>query len=150
MYSPTEMVYVPTGSFSLGSGGAGTSEFYQYPTTPGTYTVSSENAITVGASAGNLYYASSTYGGDQSGPIPGSFPKGFAAFYCMKYDITQEQYVDFEYAYLHTTDHTDGSLTRFGGRDEGDDHRDYLSQRDRGTVSWQRGDISSIRLRFNG
>ena len=90
-----EMVYVPQGSFSLGSGGTGTSEFYQSPTTPGTYTVSSENAITVGTNAGNVYYASSDYGGDRSGPIPAAFPKGYTAFYCMKYGITQEQYVDF-------------------------------------------------------
>jgi len=51
-----EMVYVPQGSFSLGSGGSEANHFYSYPTTTNTYTVSSENAITVGTTAGNLYY----------------------------------------------------------------------------------------------
>ena len=29
------------------------------------------------------------------GPIPADFPKGFNAFYCMKYEVSQEQYVAF-------------------------------------------------------
>lgn len=90
-----EMVYVPLGTFSAGSGGTETSAFYSYPTTTNVYSISSENAITVGTSAGNLYYASSANSGDQSGPIPAAFPKGYEDFYCMKYEITQEQYVNF-------------------------------------------------------
>jgi len=107
-----EMVYVPQGSFALGSGGSfvgawgsdgcGKQPFYLYPTTTATYPVTSENAITIGTSPGNLYYAANegytpvpTYGGDQSGPIPAAFPKGFNAFYCMKYEISQQEYVDF-------------------------------------------------------
>jgi hypothetical protein len=93
-----EMVYIPTNAFYLGSGGTEVSHFYQYTdgvqtTTP--YLVSSETAITVGQSAGNLWYDSSTYGGDRGNPIPAAFPKGYAAFYCMKYEISQGQYVDF-------------------------------------------------------
>jgi len=90
-----EMVYIPTNAFYVGSGGTETSPFYTYPTTTNAYLISSENAITVGTGTGNLYYASSTYGGDQAGPIPAAFPKGYAAFYCMKYDISQGQYADF-------------------------------------------------------
>ncbi len=90
-----EMCYIPQGAFSLGSGGAETSAFYSYPTTTNPYTVSSEGAITVGTSAGNLYYPSSPYGGDQSGPVPAAFPKGYNAFYIMKYEASQGQYADF-------------------------------------------------------
>jgi len=90
-----EMVYVPQGSFELGSGGTEVDPFYLYPTTTNTYTVSNENAITVGTTAGNLYYATVQNGGDQAGPIPAAFPKGFDAFYCMKYEISQEQYAEF-------------------------------------------------------
>jgi formylglycine-generating enzyme required for sulfatase activity len=90
-----EMVYVPQGSFYVGSGGAEFSAFYHYPTTTNPYLVSSENAITVGTATDNLYYLFYVEGGDQGGPIPAAFPKGFAAFYCMKYEITQQQYVDF-------------------------------------------------------
>jgi hypothetical protein len=40
-----EMVYVPQGSFSVGSGGAETDAFFTYPDTTQPYTISSENAI---------------------------------------------------------------------------------------------------------
>ena len=97
-----EMVYVPGGNFYVGSGGSETSAFYQYPTSTEEYQITSEAEITVGTTNGNLYYPSSSYGGDQSGPIPAAFPKGYAAFYCMKYEISQRQYVDF----LNTLDDT--------------------------------------------
>ena len=89
-----EMVYVAQGSFELGSGGSESVAFYKYPTTTNTYTVSSEAAFPVGTTAGNLYYPSS-FTDDQSGPILAAFPKGYNAFYCMKYEITQEQYAEF-------------------------------------------------------
>ncbi|MCX6162622.1 MAG: hypothetical protein NTV87_14980 [Ignavibacteriae bacterium] len=73
-----EMVYVPTGSFSAGSGGS-SPEFTLttintfianiaggYPTGPGTLT-----------------------------PVNATWPNGYNAFYCMKYEIMQQQYVDF-------------------------------------------------------
>lgn len=88
-----EMVYVPQGSFVVGSGGTEKYAFYTYPTTTNPYTIGSEAAITVGTSTGNLYYPK--FGGDQSGPIPEAFPKGYNAFYCMKYEITQSQYIAF-------------------------------------------------------
>ncbi|MBZ0243306.1 MAG: formylglycine-generating enzyme family protein, partial [Bacteroidales bacterium] len=90
-----EMVYVPQGDFYAGSGGAETSAFYTSPITTNPYQITSEGAITVGTTSGNLYYASSDSGGDQGGPIPADFPKGYAGFYCQKYEITQQQYVDF-------------------------------------------------------
>ncbi|MCX6165082.1 MAG: hypothetical protein NTU73_09555 [Ignavibacteriae bacterium] len=90
-----EHVYVPQGSFYIGSGGTETSAFYKYPTTTNAYQIINEDAITVGTAIDNLYYASSTYGGDRLGPIPFSFPKGYNAFYCMKYEISQQGYVDF-------------------------------------------------------
>ena len=90
-----EMVYIPTNAFYVGSGGTETSPFYTYPTTTNAYLIGSENAITVGTTSSNLYYASSTYGGDQAGPVPAAFPKGYAAFYMMKYEISQGEYVDF-------------------------------------------------------
>jgi formylglycine-generating enzyme required for sulfatase activity len=89
-----ETVWVPQGSFVVGSGGSATSEFYTH-TTNGPFQISSENQITVGTSSGNLYYPSSTYGGDRAGPIPAAFPKGYAGFYCMKYEISQGDYRDF-------------------------------------------------------
>lgn len=91
-----EMVYVPTGAFYLGSGGSEAGAFYsQHSNQP--FLVQSGNAITVGSNAGQLYYncANSNACGDQSGPIPASFPNGYSAFYAMKHEASQQFYVDF-------------------------------------------------------
>ena len=93
-----EMVYVPQGSYYLGDGSS-TGTFYTAPNFNTPYEVTAENAaITVGNAAGNLNYSIGGSGCgscDQAGPIPAAFPKGFNAFYCMKYEIAQLQYVEF-------------------------------------------------------
>jgi hypothetical protein len=90
-----EHVYIPQGSFYAGSGGTETSAFYKYPSTANPYQITSESEIQVGSMTDYLNYALSTYGGDGLGPIPVAFPKGYNAFYCMKYEISQQGYVDF-------------------------------------------------------
>jgi len=93
-----EMVYVTGGSFRLGSGAASTAnnDFFMQPNFGGIYQVTSEAAISIGAGTGNLWYSNNNgEGGDQGGPVPAAFPKGFTSFYCMKYEITQGDYVDF-------------------------------------------------------
>lgn len=94
-----EMVYVLQGSFTLGSGGTEEGHFYSYPNTSDTYVVNSEGEISVGQSAGSLYYGDSVefddHFGDHGTPIPDAFPKGHADFYMMKHEIAQQDYVDF-------------------------------------------------------
>lgn len=85
-----EMVYVPEGSFNIGSGGDEWGHFYTYGGN-NAYEITSEGAITTGTTSGNLWAG----GYIGAGTIPADFPKGYAAFYCMKYEITQEQYVKF-------------------------------------------------------
>lgn len=72
-----EMVYIPEGKFELGDG-----------ISHGTF-----NSITIDNSTEALTPA--VVGGGIHSTIPTEFPKGYAAFYCMKYEITQQQYVDF-------------------------------------------------------
>jgi formylglycine-generating enzyme required for sulfatase activity len=91
-----EMVYVPQGSFSAGDGN-GTS-FGSYTSLGATanapYAITSENAISnlAGKDAtGDIPLATGT----TSPTIPTDFPKGFAGFYCMKYEVSQGQYVQF-------------------------------------------------------
>jgi formylglycine-generating enzyme required for sulfatase activity len=90
---------VPQGSFYVGSGGTEPGGFYKYPTTTNPYQITNDGEITVGTSTDNLYYVPSgsggSWNGDGLGPIPSSFPKGYNAFYCMKYEITQQGYVNF-------------------------------------------------------
>jgi formylglycine-generating enzyme required for sulfatase activity len=91
-----EMVNVPQGFFYVGSGGTEVGGVYNYPNPSVPYLINTEAAINVNQFNGSLFYESITYAsGDQSGPIPANFPKGFKAFYCMKYEITQAQYVAF-------------------------------------------------------
>ena len=97
-----EMVYIPEGAYPLGSNFSGTeaNHFYtlaspqfpvQFP-----YSVQSENAIPVSSTPGDLYYTNTPgNGGDQLGPIPAAYPKGFAAFWIMKYEITEDQWICF-------------------------------------------------------
>jgi len=90
-----EMVYVPQGKFNLGSGGIETNHFIEGSTT-NPYNVASEAAITIANTAGNLYYSSTNgIGGDLAGPIPANYPKGYNAYWLMKYECSQQQYVDF-------------------------------------------------------
>ncbi|MDN3666817.1 SUMF1/EgtB/PvdO family nonheme iron enzyme [Algibacter miyuki] len=95
-----EMVYVPEGPFFLGGGtGDERAKFYSGNLNT-SYNVTSENAISISNGNGNLYYDAGSIlsGGDQLGPIPASYPKGYNAFYCMKYEATQGQVV----AYFNT------------------------------------------------
>ncbi len=86
-----EMVYVPSGAFSLGTAGSEAGHFFAGGTN-NAYNVASEAAITVANTPTNLFYASS---GDALGPIPAAYPKGFAAVWFMKYECCQQQYTDF-------------------------------------------------------
>jgi len=91
-----EMVYVNKGAFKVGSGSKDeNSAFYAYPDSTLPYAITSENAITSGQQNGSLYYKKHFYAAPYYGVIPAEFPKGFNPFWCMKFEITQGQYVDF-------------------------------------------------------
>jgi len=83
-----EMVYIPEGAFYLGSGGSESHHFFTYPHSTSPYLVTSENGIPAGGFEGQLY-------GYPVSDTPTAYPKGHAAFYCMKYEITQGQYATF-------------------------------------------------------
>jgi len=101
-----EMVYVPDGSFTVGdngnSGGTGSaaavSQFYKFVSGANTgYEISSENSLSIqgyGTNNHNVLTADNANGGNV-GTISASFPKGYKGFYCMKYECSQQQYVDF-------------------------------------------------------
>ncbi|MFK7924350.1 MAG: SUMF1/EgtB/PvdO family nonheme iron enzyme [Bacteroidia bacterium] len=95
-----EMVYVPQGAYPLGGGsGSEIGKLYQFAGLgqDNPYPVSSENPIPLGLNPGDLFYLAPSPWliGDQLGPIPAAFPKGYDAFYCMKYEVSQAQWIDF-------------------------------------------------------
>jgi len=97
-----EMVYIPEGAFFAGDNQASPAAFDQgsAPQEKDPWYIQSEGAIYVENTLENGYYYNSggNIGENSSGDefvIPASFPKGFSAFYIMKYEITQGQYADF-------------------------------------------------------
>jgi len=97
-----EMVYVPQGPFYAGDGTSIPANFRGQFSVTGSiapFNITSENAITLGGSnpvaMQNHNLISDDFSSSTSQILPPSYPKGFNAFYCMKYPITQEQYVDF-------------------------------------------------------
>jgi len=124
-----EMVYVPEGSFWVGgvqcSDSRFNTEFFYNSTTSELYHVSSNNAITSGLSCRD----------NPPGIIPESYPKGYNAFYIMKYEITQGQWVDF-FNTLSSTQKSNRDITDSTGKNS--DNELYGN-----TVSWTTGDASA-------
>lgn len=95
-----EMVYVPGGSFQIGDGDGSSSSTYAFK-------VPGEGVLPVGISAGGVMVSSlpSTNDDIDDSPVELSgtegleenqaFPTGYRAFYAMKYEITEAQWVDF-------------------------------------------------------
>ena len=90
-----EMVYVPQGSFWVGSGGTSVGEFREGGTEDQPFLVSSQSSISLGDGSGQLMWTEGGASGSPSGSTSASFPTGYEAFYVMKYQVTQGQYVDF-------------------------------------------------------
>lgn len=97
-----EMVYVPKGAYYLGGKGTADWQAYSFTTNGNTFgtpmVVTSENAITVD----NTTSSNTLWAYDKSDPkvimkgtLPAEFPKGYQAFYIMKYEMTQEAYCEF-------------------------------------------------------
>lgn len=110
-----EMVYVPRGEFAAGDGETtfgSTRACFRNGSSSSPLQITGEGALVLGGTtAGNL--ANNMPTSSQLNPIDdfsssstqnlsSSFPKGFNAFYCMKYEISQGQYRDF----LNTLNYT--------------------------------------------
>jgi len=123
-----EMVYVPTGTFEAGSSGTGTSEFVKTQ-------INTANATT--APSGSPLAGG--YPSGQSAPANASWPNGYSAFYCMKYDVSQGQWVDFfntlTAGQKTTRDITGGVLNSTGKASQGTVNRN--------TISWAGGSAAA-------
>lgn len=114
-----EMVYVPGGSFKVGDGSiTSVAGQFRNGSTNTPLTISSENALTLGGTTnGNLANNNNTgmntpddFNNTTTSTLPAAFPKGFNAFYCMKYEISQQQWIDF-FNVLNNTQKTNRDLT---------------------------------------
>ena len=96
-----EMVYVPQGAFYAGDGNSSSDYRFKAGSSDNNpWYVPSENAITTTNTSTNGYFyqSSGAINENSSGDIflvPASYPKGFASFYLMKYELTEGQWVSF-------------------------------------------------------
>ncbi|MEM8891151.1 MAG: SUMF1/EgtB/PvdO family nonheme iron enzyme [Bacteroidota bacterium] len=97
-----EMVYVPQGAFYAGDGQQDFGQF-EAGNSGQPFQITSEAAITLGGT--NLNNMSNNdainmlndddFNYTTTQTLPADFPKGYDAFYCMKYEGSQQQYADF-------------------------------------------------------
>jgi len=98
-----EMVYVPQGNLTVGTAGTEYGVFTQAndvssPRTP--FTITSTTPTLQGNNSSSSATRLSAIGsfdltGTTTASLASGFPTGYAGFYCMKYEMTQQQYVDF-------------------------------------------------------
>ncbi|MBK8712075.1 MAG: SUMF1/EgtB/PvdO family nonheme iron enzyme [Niastella sp.] len=93
-----EMVNIPQGAFNLGNASL---ESYHFKdgASGSWFPVTSENEITCGTASGQLY---ADYYFTSLPTIPAAYPKGFKSYWIMKYEFSNQQYLDF----LNTLDQT--------------------------------------------
>lgn len=100
------MVYVPQGAFWAGDGSTNHVEGqFSAGGSAKPFRIENEGAIQLGGedatrlntrdSIGMQLQACDDFNIDQKRRLPENFPKGYAAFYCMKREVTQQQYVNF-------------------------------------------------------
>ncbi len=139
-----EMVYIPQGGFYAGDTTNGTNgEFLWETSIPGV--INSETDImSFESSAGtaNAWYYTTDSGSDDVGSgtifmVSSSFPKGYAAFYVMKYEITEGQWVAF-FNTLTTVQKTTRDITSSTGKNSD-------AATNRNTLAWTSGDATTTR-----
>ncbi len=86
-----EMVYIPEGAFYLGDETAQNTMSSFDEGMP--YLMESEAAFELNTTEGLLVPSRISMPSPRT--VPSDYPKGYQAFYCMKYEITQAQYTDF-------------------------------------------------------
>jgi formylglycine-generating enzyme required for sulfatase activity len=142
-----EMVLVPGGSFQVGDGTTTSVQGqFRNGSTNTPLTIISEAALTLGGSAnGNLANNNSSgmitaddFNNTTSQLLPAAFPKGFNAFYCMKYEISQQQWIDF-FNVLDNTQKTNRDLTG-GTYNATGKASDAVTNRN--NISWSSGDAT--------
>lgn len=135
-----EMVYVPQGSFQLGDGTTNVVEGqFRNGSVNAPLTISSENAITLGGTgAGNLANNNASgmqiaddFSNSTTQNLAAAFPKGYNAFYSMKYEISQKQWIHF-FNLLDNNQKVNRDITSVKG--------DALVRRN--NISWSSGDAT--------
>lgn len=95
-----EMVFIPQGAFYAGDKNTSVASFFQGSSDADPWYITSESPLTASDLPSDSYYYASNgnVGEDITGAtftLSDNFPKGYGAFYAMKYEITEGQWVEF-------------------------------------------------------
>ncbi len=97
-----EMVYIPQGSFNLGSGGGEAGSFTNGSAVGSSFSIpfqiNSESELYLAPFSGflwSLHEGSLSMSMGAEGVLPSLYPKGYNGFYIMKHELSQKCYVDF-------------------------------------------------------
>jgi len=146
-----EMVYIPQAGFFAGDNATSTAAFRQGSSDNDPWWIGSESAISVTNSAGSgtgvrpekaaeYYYVTDNNSADDATgaafTIPAAFPKGYQAFYMMKGEISQAQWVNF-FNTLTDTQKSTRDITSASNGGKGSDNLTY-----RNNVSWTSGNAT--------
>jgi formylglycine-generating enzyme required for sulfatase activity len=149
------MVYVPQGAFYAGDNAASSSAFTQGSSDNDPWYIGSEAAMSVTNSTGTVggtgneptgsvyYYTTDSAANDDTTgavfTIPAAFPKGYNAFYVMRYELTQEQWRNFFNSLPTTgTARTNRDVTSSTNGGKGSD-----SLVDRNNLGWDSSSLSN-------
>lgn len=119
-----EMVYIPQGEFAAGSGGTESNAFTLTTINTADATVTPSGTGALGGEAGG-------YPTGQSAPTQANWPNGYNAFYIMKYEASEEQWVSF-FNTLTLTQMASRDITNSSGKNSD-------GTVGRNTVSWTTG-----------
>ncbi len=138
-----EMVYIPAGGFYAGDTSS-TSTLKQGSSDTKPWFIPNENAIhCTDATSGGYYYVTDSQAHDDATGtdfwIPQDFPKGYKAIYMMKYEISQQQWIDF-FNTLTSTQKPYRDIT--SSTDSGKNSDSVVN---RNTVSYSSGDATVTR-----
>lgn len=126
-----EMVYIPEGKFWLGDGSVtDIRAHFEAGNTGQPFQITSENAITLGGTNSNNLSNHNRINGSQlddfdyntTKTLPAAYPKGYNAFYIMKYELSEGQMAAFFNeisAAAATTLYPSADATLFGVKDDG-------------------------------
>lgn len=95
-----EMVYVPQGAFFAGDQATSSASFKQGSADSDPWLIGSESSISVSGSVTDGFYYQGAGNSGENGTgdsftVPAAFPKGYAAFYVMKHEVTEGLWTTF-------------------------------------------------------
>ncbi|MDD5439897.1 MAG: SUMF1/EgtB/PvdO family nonheme iron enzyme [Candidatus Omnitrophica bacterium] len=141
-----EMVYIPAGSFYVGDGTSSTITGQFESRTNGTAAqITSEDQLTLGGGGegsignnnGSGMATADDFNDSTSKTLPADFPKGYSAFYMMKYEITEDEWIEF-FNILTDAQKTTRDITSATGKNSDD-------VVNRNTVAWASGNATTAR-----